>query len=264
MGERATSLPVLNPPTPPESDAPPVIEISGLSFSYDGSPILSDVDLTIRRGELMCIVGPNGGGKTTLLKLILGLLEPSRGIVRVFGERPHNARRRIGYVPQNVHLDLQFPINVMDVVLLGRLGRHTFGPYRADDLSAAADALRTVGLFDRRRAHLGELSGGQRQRVLIARALAGGPELLLLDEPTANLDPRVENEFYELLNELNRRLTIVAVSHDLRFVSQYVRKVVCVSRSVRIHYTSEVADNTLRDVYGAPVRVIQHQHRTGE
>jgi len=238
------------------------IELRGLSFRYDGPTILDKVDLTIARGDMWCVVGPNGGGKTTLLKLMLGLLTPTRGTVRVFGKDPRAARHRIGYVPQNAQIDLHFPISVMEVSLLGRL--RSFGGYRAADRAAAEASLRDVGLLDCSRMRLSSLSGGQRQRVLIARALAGCPDLLLLDEPTANLDPRVEDEFYKLLHELNQRLTIVVVSHDLRFVSQYVQKVVCVSRGVHVHATSAISSDALRDIYGAPIRVIQHKHPSGE
>ena len=171
----------------------------------------------------MCIVGPNGGGKTTLVKLILGLLRPQRGEVRVFGQPPHRARLRVGYMPQHVQHDPQFPVTVMDIVLMGRLGQGVLGwPGRADR-RAAIDALAQVGMEEFRRRPFADLSGGQRQRVLIARALCCKPDLLLLDEPTSNVDSLVEARLLDLLRDLNRQMTIVMVSHDLGFVSGLVR-----------------------------------------
>lgn len=237
----------------------PVIQIEGLTFSYDGSPVLEDVDLAIRARDFVSVVGPNGGGKTTLLKLMLGLLHPARGTVRVFGLPPEQARPRIGYMPQSAKLDLQFPASVMDVVLMGRLGRgRLFGPYPKDDKEAAMRALADVGLDSERNRPFSALSGGQRQRLLIARALACDPDLLLLDEPTANLDVAIEGELYELLRTLNERLTIVMVSHDLGFVSQFVRSVVCVKRRVLMHPTSEISGEMINQIYGSSMKMVRH------
>lgn len=241
-----------------------VIAVEKLWFSYNRAPILEDVNLTISEKEFVWIVGPNGGGKTTLVKLMLGLLKPARGLVRVFGTTPEQARPRIGYMPQYAHLDPQFPVNVMDIVLMGRLGNGwKVGPYRRADKEVAAKALREVGLWEARSLSLSMLSGGQRRRLLIARALACEPDLLLLDEPTANLDLAVEQELYELLRELNQRLTIVMVSHDPAFVSQFVKRVVCVNRKVAVHPTCEVDGEIMDELYGRRVRMVRHdQHNS--
>lgn len=237
----------------------PVITMEGLTFAYDGSPVLEDVNLAIGARDFVSVVGPNGGGKTTLLKLVLGLLHPHKGRVRVFGLSPEQARPRIGYVPQSAKLDLQFPASVMDVVLMGRLGRGTlFGPYANRDKEAAVKALTDVGIDSLGSLSFSALSGGQRQRLLIARALACEPELLLLDEPTSNLDVAIEEELYELLRNLNERLTIVLVSHDLGFVSQFVKSVVCVKRRVLIHPTSEISGEMINTIYGAPMKMVRH------
>ena len=225
--------------------------------------MIAEVSLRIVAREFVWIVGPNGGGKTTLIKLILGLLRPQRGRVSVFGKLPSAARHRIGYMPQYVHLDPRFPFTVLDATIMGRLGcAPRFGPYRRRDREIALQALEQVGLADSARRSLRELSGGQQRRMLIARALAGEPELLILDEPTANLDRRVERELFDLLRRLNQSLTIVLVSHDPAFVSDFVENVVCVNRQVSIHPTSALEGELVDELYGRQVRLVRHdQHR---
>jgi zinc transport system ATP-binding protein len=243
----------------------PAIAIEHLSFAYDGPLVLQDVSFGIAERDFVSVVGPNGGGKTTLLKLILGLLKPTRGVVRVFGRLPQEVRRRIGYVPQHAQFDPQFPASARDVVLMGRLGICPWlGPARRADRDAAAAALAEVGLSEYSRRPLAALSGGQRQRALIARALASEPALLLLDEPTANLDLAVQGDFFELLHRLNERLTVLLVSHDVGFVSQHVNTVVCVHRSVEVHATRELNGRMINELYGGPVRFVQHAHGTHE
>jgi zinc transport system ATP-binding protein len=243
---------------------PPAVLLENVSYSYNGAPAVQDANLKISENEFVSVVGPNAGGKTTLLKLVLGLLSPNRGTVRVFGRSPQEICSRIGYVPQYANLDRLFPVTVMDVVLMGRLGRKTLlGPYRKSDRRAAEEALRSVGLFEFRRNSLFSLSGGQQQRALIARALASRPDLLLLDEPTASLDLVFEKELYELLEKLNENMTILLVSHDLAFVTRLVEKVVCVNRRVVIHPTSELTGETIREVYGGDLRMVRHDHREG-
>ncbi len=237
------------------------IDIADLWFAYNGHPILREVNLRIPVGERVCIVGPNGGGKTTLLKLMLGLLRPNRGAIRIFGHAPDHARRRIGYAPQHAQFDPTFPVSVMDVAMMGRIGKAgLFGPYRRADRVAATEALEKVGLYDLRRRRMTELSGGQRQRLLIARAMASEPDLLLLDEPTANLDIGVEQDFYDLLRTLSKRLTIVMVSHDIGFVSDLVDKVICVRETVAVHPTAELTGHLMSELYGHDVRLIRHDH----
>jgi zinc transport system ATP-binding protein len=239
----------------------PAIVVTDLSFSYDGYPVLEDVNLSIPLGDFVSVVGPNGGGKTTLLKLILGLLRPYRGEVQVFGLSPERARKRIGYVPQHPELDLQFPATVMDVALMGRLGHgRSFGPHSKRDKEAVMTALDQVGLRDICRKPFASISGGQRQRLFIARALASQPDLLLLDEPTANLDAVMEGGLYELLRTLNQTLTVVMVSHDLGFVSSLVKSVICVKCQVASHPTSELTAEIIDAMYGAPMRIVRHNH----
>ncbi len=235
------------------------IFIKDLCFSYVGHPVLEDVNLSIPQGDFVSVVGPNGGGKTTLLKLVLGLLRPSQGEVRVFGAPPEQARPRIGYMPQQAQLDPQFPATVMDVALMGRLGHgRTFGPYSKKDKEIVSGALDQVGLYDLRKKAFSSISGGQRQRLLIARALACQPDLLLLDEPTANLDQVMEGDLYELLQTLNQRLTVVMVSHDIGFVSEVVKSVICVKRKVLMHPTTEITGEIINEIYGSPMRMVRH------
>jgi zinc transport system ATP-binding protein len=247
-------------PAGPAEPSPPVVTLDKVSFAYDRQLILKDVDLVIHDGEMLCMIGPNGGGKTTLLRLILGLLKPTRGRLRVFDRRPDQASHLIGYVPQYTSFDLKFPVNVMDVVLMGRLGTRLAGPYRPADREAAHAALAEVGLGDLGHRPFADLSGGQRQRVLIARALASQPRLLLLDEPTSNVDSLAEQKLYDLLHHLNRHLTVLLVSHDLGVVSQMVTHVVCVHQEVQIHPTSALTGTAIRDMYGGNVSLVRHDH----
>jgi len=241
---------------------PPVIDVKDLTFRFNGGPpVLEDVNLEISSGDFASVIGPNGGGKTTLVKLIVGLLTPTEGRVRVFGKPPAKARPRIGYMPQHAMMDPRFPVRASDVVLMGRLGSgRRFGNYTRDDREAAATALAEVGLEDHGLRPFSDLSGGQRQRVLLARALVTKPELLLLDEPAAGLDQKVEQDFFELLRELNRALTIVLVTHDLGFVSGFVRTVICVHGHVDIHPTSALDGRAISEIYGGEVRMVRHDH----
>ena len=242
-----------------------VIEVEKLSFSYDGDPVLQEVNFSVNQGDFACIVGPNGGGKTTLLKLILGLLHPQRGSVRVFGRPPEEIGHRMGYLPQNPRFDPAFPITVMEVVLMGRLRRGLRPVFFSQrDKELAKKALREVDLYNQRNRSFSTLSGGQRQRVLIARLLASQPELILLDEPAANLDLKAEAELYQLLRELNKRLSLVMVSHDFFFVSSFVNKVICVKGRVMVHSTAEVSQEMVGELYGGEVRMVKHLHHKPE
>ena len=175
------------------------------------------------------MIGPNGGGKSTLLKLALGLLQPDSGEVRLLGEAPERARRRVGYLPQSTQLDTEFPITAREAVSHGRLGRGlNLGPFGRRDRDAALAALTETGCADLADRPLARLSGGQRQRVLVARALATEPDMLVLDEPAAGLDPESQTDLYDLLSTLSRRLTVVVVSHHVSLVSRHVQQVVCV------------------------------------
>lgn len=246
---------------PPDS----VISFSNVSFAYDRLPVLRDVSFDVAEREAICIVGPNGGGKTTLAKLILGLIHPNTGQVRVFGRPPKESRLRIGYMPQHLRYDPSFPASVMDIVLTGRLGQSSFagslGWYSADDRRMAQEALAEVDMEALGKRPLSALSGGQRQRVLIARALCCRPDILLLDEPTANLDTPTETRLFEILRRLNRRMTILIVSHDVGFVSNLVEKVVCVNRDVVVHPVKELDGRAIHDLYEGDVRMVLHSDR---
>ena len=240
-----------------------VIDVCGVSFAYGAVSVLEDVSFQVAANELLCIVGPNGGGKTTLVKLILGLLRPNRGRVRVLGQSPEDARVRVGYMPQHVGHDPQFPVTAMDIVLMGRLGRgglwKTLGWYNRGDRRAAFDALDMVDMAAAARQTYSTLSGGQRQRVLIARALCGSPELLLLDEPTANVDALGESRLLDILKRLRRQMTVITVSHDLGLVSNLVERVICVNRRVVIHPTSDITGQIFEDLYGTQRRMVEHR-----
>ena len=240
------------------------ITFEAVNFSYGATSVLEDISFVIEEKEFAAIIGPNGGGKTTMLKLMLGLLSPQNGSVQITGLKPEAARRKIGYTPQHPRLDHEFPVTVMDVVLLARLGLGwKLGSYRQKDRSAARNALEMVNLSDLENRSFSDLSSGQRQRVLIARALASEPELLLLDEPTANLDPSVQDDLYELLHRLNKHLTVVVVSHDVSFVSKYVQKAVCVNRKAVVHPVSAIDGAVVSMLYGGhEMRIVDHGHHS--
>ena len=236
-----------------------IVELKNVSYSYGRLLAVEDVDLAVGERDFLGIIGPNGGGKTTILRIVLGLVEPDRGTVRVFGGAPAKGRRRIGYVPQRFDVDLNFPVNVLDVVLMGRLGHVGAGrAYGENDRAAALAALETIGMADRAERSIGELSGGERQRVLIARALAADPELLMLDEPLSSIDSRWQASFYGLLRELNGKMAVILVSHDVTALSAYVEQVACLNR--RLHYHGETKEGIrhLVETYECPVEIIAH------
>jgi zinc transport system ATP-binding protein len=237
-----------------------VVCFKGVSFSYGRSLAVEDADFDIYRGESVCVVGPNGGGKSTLLKLMLGLLAPDRGTVHLFGQPVKRARARVGYVPQQIEFDPLFPVSALDVALMGRLNRRSIGFVTAADQAAALEALDKMGLADHAKKAFASLSGGQRQSVLIARALAAQAELLLLDEPTAHVDVAVEERLMANLKALGSELTVITVSHDLAFVSRSVPKVICVNRCVHMHPTAKLTEARIRELYGNEVRLVQHDH----
>lgn len=239
----------------------PVIDIENLSFSYDGIPVLEAIDLEIGRGEFIGLVGPNGGGKSTLLRLILGDLEPLAGHLRILGGAPREARSRIGYVPQHPTFPRDFPISAEAVVRLGRLDRGSlFRRVDPEGRRLIADVMHEAEVWALRDRPVGSLSGGQLQRVLVARALACEPQILLLDEPTSNIDLRGETEIFDLFRALNARMTIVVVSHDIAFISEYVERVACLNRTLVCHRTETLDADTIRDLYGPHVHAISHAH----
>jgi zinc transport system ATP-binding protein len=237
----------------------PVIEISDLWFAFNGQPVLKEVNVTIRRGEFLAIIGPNGGGKTTLLKLILGLLNPDQGEIRIFGQAPRKVSHRIGYVPQNVHINKDFPITVMDVVLMGRIGSTKgWSRHSRRDRHAAQSALEKLAMWQFHNRRIGNLSGGQLQRVFIARALVTDPEILFMDEAMASIDAQGRSDLYHLLKELNKSITIAVVSHDLMVLSSYVKSVACVNRNLLYHDAAEVTTEMLDMAYHCPVDLVAH------
>ncbi|WP_417911520.1 metal ABC transporter ATP-binding protein [Candidatus Electronema sp. TJ] len=238
------------------------IEIRELSFSYSHDiPVLSNVQLDIWPQDSACIVGPNGGGKTTLVKLILGLLEPDSGSIRIGGLPPAEARTRIGYVPQYARYDACFPISALEVVCMARLGGTFSGRYTKHDKQSATDALAAVHLADLARRPFAALSGGQRQRVLIARALASGGDILILDEPTASLDRESEQQLLGLLAELNKKMIVLMVTHEVGFSSTFFKRIICVNNQVYVHPTSALTGELIREMYGGDLRMIRHDHR---
>ncbi|MBD3314522.1 MAG: ATP-binding cassette domain-containing protein [Chitinivibrionales bacterium] len=240
------------------------IRFDKVSFAYATIPVLEDASFQIGPKVLVCIVGPNGSGKTTLLRLALGLEKPTEGTIKILGKPPSKARHLVGYVPQHALFDPAFPASVIDVVLMGRLGRTWTGFYRHSDFEAALQALNEVGIADYRDHPFSELSGGQRQRVLIARGLASEPHLLLLDEPTSNVDQATMKTLYRVLQDLSRRMTVVFVSHDLGLVSTIVTSVMCVNRSVVVHPTCELTGTAIRELYGLDLSLGRHDHRCAE
>ena len=242
-----------------------IIEIQKLNFSYNSQPVLRDVDLSVSHGDFVAMIGPNGGGKTTLLKLMLGLLKADSGAVRIFDKPPQAVSHRIGYVPQDVHINKNFPISALDVVLMGKLkpGRG-WSRYSQQDRLAAINALDQVDMKKFCDHRIGELSGGQKQRVFVARALVTDPELLFLDEPTASIDTKGQNEFYALLKELNKTITIIVVSHDLMVISGSIKSVICVNQSLHYHGHAELTSEMIEMMYDCtvdetcPVELIAH------
>jgi len=235
------------------------VELENVTFSFSsGHPVLRCVSLEVEPRDFLAVIGPNGGGKTTLMKIVLGLLEPDSGRVRVFGRPPAQARRHMGYVPQDTTFKRDFPIRALDAVLMGRLqGIRPFSGYSRQDREAALERMSMLGIEDLAEKKVGNLSGGQRQRVFIARALATDPDLLLLDEPAASVDPSNQESFYHLLGELNDRITIVMVTHDVGAVSSYVKTVACLNVGLASH--GEGLDHgSMAEAYGCPIELLAH------
>ena len=242
-----------------------IVEIKDVWFAYNGQTVLEDVNLDIQPGDFIAMIGPNGGGKTTLLKLMLGLLKPGKGSIRILGDTTEKASHHIGYVSQDVHINRNFPITSIDVVLMGNLKpNRRWDRSSAQDRREALDALERMEIKKFAESKIGELSGGQRQRVFIARALVTKPKVLLLDEPTASIDAKGQAEFYRMLKELNEDITILVVSHDLVAISTYVKSVACVNKRLHYHHHAEITGEMLEEMYPCtdedvcPVELIAH------
>lgn len=236
----------------------PAIEVCDVCFSYGTQEVLHNVSFAIAPRSLVAVVGPNGGGKTTLLKLLLGALTPRYGTIRVFGDTPEEARAHVGYVPQSIPFDPRFPVSVREVVLMGRAGKGRLGLYGRGAGVAARQALARVRLEAFEARAFSDLSGGERQRVMIAQALAGGSELLLLDEPVANIDPEHASLMYELFRELAAEVTVMMVSHNLSVVTGHATHVLCVNRTAGLHAIGEVASKTFTEAFGGSLTTIRH------
>ncbi|MBN2127615.1 MAG: ABC transporter ATP-binding protein [Candidatus Diapherotrites archaeon] len=207
-----------------------IVSIENISFNYSGEKLLENVSLKIYEKDFVGIVGPNGGGKTTLLKLILGLLKPVKGKITVFNSTPLKGRTKIGYLSQHEYIDFDFPVTVKEIVLMSRMQNKLFKNYSEQDLIAAENALNKMKLLEMKGKKLNELSGGEKQRVFIARALASNPELLVLDEPLNNVDIFIQKDLYELLVELNKEMAIIVVDHNTEMLSKYVKEIACVNK----------------------------------
>lgn len=244
-----------------------MLELRGVSFSYGGTPVLEDAAFKLERGDFAGMIGPNGSGKTTLVKLVLGLVPPDRGGIKLFGKdiREFREWHRIGYVPQKAtSFDQNFPATVFEVASMGRfpkagLARQLSG----EDYKAVEKALGVVGMLKLRNRRIGDLSGGQQQRVFIARALAAEPELLILDEPTVGVDAEAQHKFYSLLGMLNKEMgmTLLLISHDVGMVTKKVNKLVCVNVKVTFHDISKgISKAGLSCAYSAGMELVPHHH----
>jgi zinc transport system ATP-binding protein len=233
-----------------------ILEISSASVGYDDELILRDVNFVISDFDFVGVIGPNGGGKTTLLKLILGELKPKKGSVEYYKLNPNETI--FGYLPQVVGIDKKFPISVMDVVLSGLLGRKGIGGrYSVQDKRMALDLLNRMGIQNLKDKVIGELSGGQMQRVFLSRALVSHPRLLILDEPNTFVDNKFEKELYELLKELNKEMAIIMVSHDLGTITSHVKTIACVNRQLHYHPSNLITKEQLA-AYDCPIQIIAH------
>ena len=236
-----------------------LIQIENLSHSYGNTKALENINLTIKNNDFLAIIGPNGGGKSTLLKLILELLPLQNGkLIK------NIKNSEVGYVPQNTNLNTDFPITALEVVLMGHIKtkRKLFG-YAKEDINCALNSLRQVGMENFANKKIGDLSGGQRQRVFIARALCSSPKILMLDEPTASIDVKGQQDIYELLRELNKSIAIVVVSHDLSILLNYAKDVAHVNRSLVYHSLKDVQRNvTLNDDHLCEVELLSALGKT--
>ena len=233
------------------------VEINHLSIKFNEQLILNDINFSIEEKDFMAIIGPNGGGKTTLLKVILGILTPDEGKVKVFGKEPNKAKDLMGYLPQRLDFDHDFPINVFETVLMGRY-HGLLKKYSNQDHKAVIQALKDVEMDELKDRQISKLSGGQMQRVFIARAIVRDPKLLIMDEPMASIDPEMQHSFYELMSRLKNKMAIVLVSHDVGAVSTHVDKIACLNQKLYYHGPVEDSAEGLEEVYHCPIELISH------
>ena len=237
----------------------PLVDVRDVTFGYGREVVLDHVSLAIQPRDFLAVIGPNGGGKTTLLKVVLGLLRPWSGEVAFELPTGRDPRGRLGYVPQFSTFDKDFPLRIADMVLLGRLGRRNLlRPWSREDRAAAAAVLERLGLSNVADSHVSEVSGGQLQRALIARALVADPAVLFLDEPTASIDAESRETLRELLADLNRAIPIVVVTHDVTSLAPMVNRIACINRRLFYHGGPELSEEILEEVYGCPVELVTH------
>ena len=244
-----------------------IIEVQNISFSFEKTPVLKDITFRVAEGDYLGIIGPNGGGKSTLIKLLLGLLQPDSGKIRILGKDPSERAHRhfIGYVPQRMAGSLSyFPATVDEIVRSGRYAQEKCPNCATDDDIAVFEAMEVAGVTNLRHRLIGDLSGGQRQRVLIARALARKPKILILDEPLVGVDAAAQESFYEFLKKLNHDmgLTILFVTHDLDVIAREAGHVLCLNYTMLCHARSAefVQGDYLRQMYGEKVKFVTHNH----
>jgi len=237
----------------------PIVELVNVNFTYNHVPILENITITVYQKDFLGIIGPNGGGKTTLLKIILGVLKPTSGKITIFGKPPSKGRNMVGYVPQLFDFHRDFPITVLDVVLMGQLRKTKVGHhYTSEDRTSAENALQQVEMFAFKDRPINNLSGGQLQRVMIARALISKPKLLILDEPLSSIDSRWQTSFYQLLKQLKQSMAIILVTHDTSALLTYVDEVACLNRRLYYHGPTQEGLQHLSDAYQCPIELIGH------
>jgi zinc transport system ATP-binding protein len=237
-----------------------VVEINNLSVQYNNISVLSNINLSVAENDFLAIIGPNGGGKSTLIKTILGIIKPQLGTIRIFGQTPEKCNVPIGYVPQFSSFSRDFPIKVIDVVMTGRLtGKISlFHRYTDMDNKVVENLMEKLDIIHLKNRQIGQLSGGQLQKVLIARALATEPKLLLLDEPTASVDNDSKTEIYEFLKVVNQFTTIILVTHDIAAISSYIKNIACLNKELYYHGELELDNNIIKKTFGCPVDLIAH------
>lgn len=230
------------------------LELKDVCVFYDEVCAIENINLTIKEGDFLGIIGPNGGGKSTLLKTIIGIMKPNKGSIN------QSKRLAIGYVPQFSSFNKSFPISVYDVILMGRLncGLRIGRKYSKEDHKAVENIMAKLSIKHLMARHISELSGGQLQKVLIARAMVSHPNMLILDEPTASLDGEARSEIYDLLKVLNAEMTIVIVTHDMAAISSYVKQVACLNKTLFYHGDTEHVGDGIDLAYGCPVDIIAH------
>lgn len=233
-----------------------LLKLQNVTTGYNGIPALENVSLTIFQNDFIGVIGPNGGGKTTLIKIMLGLIKPWRG--KVLRDMRSRESSGIGYLPQINYIDKKFPISVGDVVMSGQISKNKiFGWFSAKQHDGTETMMKKMGIYEIRKKPIGELSGGQLQRVFLCRSVISSPELLILDEPNTYVDNQFESDLYESLKELNQKMAIVIVTHDIGMISSYVKTIACVNKSLHYHESNIITEEQLQ-AYNCPIKLITH------